>query len=212
MKKNKISKNWLIKQKKDPYYKLSKIKGFRSRSAFKLLEMNNKFKFLKKNTSLLDLGACPGGWSQVASKEITNGKILSVDIKFMEKINNVDFIKGDFLESNIIEKIILYFKDKIDVVLSDMAANTSGNKALDSYRTGELCLKAMDLAKKILSTDGVFLSKVFMGEIFEEINEKAERNFKKVVKYKPLSSKKESKEIYIYCKGILNICYIIKQI
>ena len=205
MKKNKISKNWLIKQKKDPYYKLSKIKGFRSRSAFKLLEMNNKFKFLKKNTSLLDLGACPGGWSQVASKEITNGKILSVDIKFMEKINNVDFIKGDFLESNIIEKIILYFKDKIDVVLSDMAANTSGNKALDSYRTGELCLKAMDLAKKILSTDGVFLSKVFMGEIFEEINEKAERNFKKVVKYKPLSSKKESKEIYIYCKGILNI-------
>ena len=205
MKKNKISKNWLIKQKKDPYYKLSKIKGFRSRSAFKLLEMNNKFKFLKKNTSLLDLGSCPGGWSQVASKEITNGKILSVDIKFMEKINNVDFIKGDFLESNIIEKIILYFKDKIDVVLSDMAANTSGNKALDSYRTGELCLKAMDLAKKILSTDGVFLSKVFMGEIFEEINEKAERNFKKVVKYKPLSSKKESKEIYIYCKGILNI-------
>ena len=205
MKKNKISKNWLIKQKKDPYYKLSKIKGFRSRSAFKLLEMNNKFKFLKKNTSLLDLGACPGGWSQVASKEITNGKILSVDIKFMEKINNVDFIKGDFLESNIIEKIILYFKGKIDVVLSDMAANTSGNKALDSYRTGELCLKAMDLAKKILSTDGVFLSKVFMGEIFEEINEKAERNFKKVVKYKPLSSKKESKEIYIYCKGILNI-------
>ena len=205
MKKNKVSKNWLIKQKKDPYYKLSKIKGFRSRSAFKLLEMNNKFKFLKKNTSLLDLGACPGGWSQVASKEITNGKILSVDIKFMEKINNVDFIKGDFLESNIIEKIILYFKDKIDVVLSDMAANTSGNKALDYYRTGELCLKAMDLAKKILSTDGVFLSKVFMGEIFEEINEKAERNFKKVVKYKPLSSKKESKEIYIYCKGILNI-------
>ena len=205
MKKNKISKNWLIKQKKDPYFKLSKIKGFRSRSAFKLLEMNNKFKFLKKNTSLLDLGACPGGWSQVASKEITNGKILSVDIKFMEKINNVDFIKGDFLESTIIEKIILYFKGKIDVVLSDMAANTSGNKALDSYRTGELCLKAMDLAKKILSTDGVFLSKVFMGEIFEEINEKAERNFKKVVKYKPLSSKKESKEIYIYCKGILNI-------
>ena len=89
MKKNKISKNWLIKQKKDPYYKLSKIKGFRSRSAFKLLEMNNKFKFLKKNTSLLDLGACPGGWSQVASKEITNGKILSVDIKFMEKINSL---------------------------------------------------------------------------------------------------------------------------
>ena len=205
MKKNKISKNWLIKQKKDPFFKLSKIKGFRSRSAFKLIEMNNKFKFLKQNTFLLDLGSSPGGWSQVASKEITKGRILSIDQKFMEKINNVDFIKGDFLTSNIFEKIILYFNDKIDVVLSDMAANTSGNKTLDSYRTGELCLGAMDVATKILSTDGVFLSKVFMGTIFKEINEKATRNFKKVVKYKPLSSKKESKEIYIYCKGILNI-------
>ena len=205
MKKNKISKNWLIKQKRDPFFKLSKIKGFRSRSAFKLIEMNNKFKFLKQNTFLLDLGSSPGGWSQVASKEITKGRILSIDQKFMEKINNVDFIKGDFLTSNIFEKIILYFNDKIDVVLSDMAANTSGNKTLDSYRTGELCLGAMDVATKILSTDGVFLSKVFMGTIFKEINEKAKRSFKKVVKYKPLSSKKESKEIYIYCKGILNI-------
>ena len=205
MKKNKISKNWLIKKKKDPFFKLSKIKGFRSRSSFKLIEMNKKFKFLKQNTFLLDLGSCPGGWSQVASKEITNGKILSVDIKFMEKINNVDFIKGDFLESNIVEKTILYFKDKIDVVLSDMAANTSGNKTLDSYRTGELCLGAMNLATKILSKDGVFLSKAFMGTIFNEINESAKKNFRKVVKYKPLSSKKESKEIYIYCQGILNI-------
>jgi len=167
--------------------------------------MNKKFKFLKQNTLLLDLGSSPGGWSQVARKEITKGKILSVDLKFMEKINNVKFIKGDFLESNIYKEIILYFNDKIDVVLSDMAANTSGNKALDSYRTGQLCLNAMDLSTKILSQDGVFLSKIFMGAIFKEINEKAKKNFKKVVKFKPLSSKKESKEIYIYCKGILKI-------
>ena len=103
------------------------------------------------------------------------------------------------------KKIMLYFNNKIDVVLSDMAANTSGNKALDSYRTGELCLNAMNLSTKILSQDGVFLSKIFMGSIFQEINEIAKKNFKKVVKYKPLSSKKESKEIYIFCKGILNI-------
>ncbi len=205
MKKNKISKNWLIKQKKDPFFKLSKIKGFRSRSSFKLIEMNKKFKFLKQNTFLLDLGSCPGGWSQVASKEITKGKILSIDLKFMEKIDKVDFMQGDFLESNIYEKIIHYFNDKADVVLSDMAANTSGNKTLDSYRTGELCLGAMNLATKILSKDGVFLSKAFMGTIFNEINESAKKNFRKVVKYKPLSSKKESKEIYIYCQGILNI-------
>ena len=101
MKKNKISKNWLIKQKKDYFFRQSRILGYRSRSAFKLLEMNKKFKFLKKNISLLDLGSSPGGWSQVASKEIMKGKILAVDIKSMEKISNVDFIRGNFCDTSI---------------------------------------------------------------------------------------------------------------
>lgn len=203
MKKNKISKNWLIKKKRDPFFIQSKILGYRSRSAFKLIEMNKKFKFLRKNLSLLDLGSSPGGWSQVASKEIIKGEILAVDTKSMEKINKVDFIKGDFLETEICEKIKSYFNGKIDVVLSDMAANTSGNKNLDTYNTGELCLKAMALAQKILNQDGVFLSKLFMGSIYVEINEKANKYFKKVVKYKPSSSRKESREIYIYCKGFV---------
>ncbi len=205
MKKNKISKNWLIEQNKDPFFKQSKIQGYRSRSAFKLIEMNKKFKFIKKNSSLLDLGSCPGGWSQVARKEIIKGKILAVDVRSMEKINNVDFIKGDFREGTIYEKIIVYFNNKADVVLSDAAENTTGNKTLDSYRTGELCINAMNLAKKILTRDGIFLSKIFMGSIFKEINEKAKKCFKKVVIYKPISSKKESKEVYIFCKGILKI-------
>ena len=205
MKKNKISKNWLINQKKDYFFQQSKIDGYRSRSAFKLIEMNKKFKFLKKNLLLLDLGSCPGGWSQVVKKKISRGKILAVDIKYMEKINNVDFIKGDFCKKETHKKIIDYFNYKIDVVLSDIAANTSGNKFLDSYRTGELCLNAMNLAKKILTTEGVFLSKIFMGSIFNEIKELANKSFKKVVIYKPLSSRKESKEIYIFCKGILKI-------
>ncbi len=205
MKKNKISKNWLIKQKKDLYFRKSKIQGYRSRSAFKLIEMNKKFKFLRKNTSLLDLGSSPGGWSQVASREIRTGKILAVDIQPMEKINNVDFVNGDFRKEEIHSKIKSYFNNNIDAVLSDMAANTSGNKSMDSYRTGELCMKAMYLAKEILSNDGIFLSKIFMGSIFLEINKMAKRYFKNVIKYKPLSSKKESKEIYIYCKGVLKI-------
>ena len=205
MKKNKISKNWLIKQKKDLYFIKSKIQGYRSRSAFKLIEMNKKFKFLRKNTSLLDLGSSPGGWSQVASREIRTGKILAVDIQPMEKINNVDFVNGDFCKEEIQNKIKSYFNNNIDAVLSDMAANTSGNKSMDSYRTGELCMKAMYLAKEILSNDGIFLSKIFMGSIFLEINKMAKRYFKNVIKYKPLSSKKESKEIYIYCKGVLKI-------
>ena len=202
MKKNKISKNWLIKKHRDPFFKESKIHGYRSRSAFKLIEMNKKFKIFKKNTNLLDLGSCPGGWSQVAAKVITKGKILAVDIKPMEKINNVSFVLGNLLDSEMHEKIYKYFGKKIDVVISDMAANTTGNKDLDSYKTGELCLEAMQLAKKILDKNGIFISKVFMGSIFMEIQEMAKKHFKNVIKYKPLSSKKESKEIYIYCKGL----------
>ena len=205
MKKNKSSKNWLIKKKKDFYSTQSKAQGYRSRSAFKLIEMNNKFKFLKEKSSLLDLGSCPGGWSQVAAREIKYGKILSIDIKSMQKINYVDFIKGDFNQNEIHQKIMIYFNNKIDVVLSDAAANTTGNKTLDSYRTGELCLNAMDLSNKILSKDGIFLSKLFMGSTFKEINKKAKKYFKRAVIYKPLSSKKESKEIYIFCKGVLKI-------
>ena len=205
MKKNKISKNWINKQHKDPFFKKSKIEGYRSRSAFKLIEIDKKFKFLNKTSYLLDLGSSPGGWTQVASKKITKGKIMALDIKDMEKINNVDFMKGDITNSEIQNKIFTYFNKKIDVVISDMAANTTGNKNLDSYRTGELCLSAMDLALKILTTNGVFISKVFMGSMFQNINKKANKSFNKVVRYKPLSSKRESKEIYIYCKGVMKI-------
>ena len=203
MKKNKISKNWLAKRRKDLYFRESKIQGYRSRAVFKLIEMNNKFKFLKKNSLLIDLGSSPGSWSQFSRKEISKGKILAVDLLPMEEINNVNFINGDFLNKDIYEKIKIYFNNKVDVVLSDMASNTSGNKELDAYRTGELCLNAMNLSKKLLHNNGVFLSKLFMGSIFKEINETAKKSFKKVVIYKPLSSKKESKEIYIYCKGVL---------
>ena len=202
MKKNKISKNWIRKQNKDYFFKQSKIQGYRSRSAFKLIEMNKKFKFLKKNVSVLDLGSSPGGWSQVASKEVDGGKILSIDIKHMQYIKNINFIKGNFFEKETYNKIKVYFNNTVDVVLSDMAPNTSGNKSLDSFRTGDLCLKAMNLSKEILHKDGIFLAKLFMGSIFNEINDTAKKYFKNVVKYKPISSKKESKEIYIFCKGV----------
>ena len=203
MKKNKISKNWLAKQRKDPYFKESKIQGYRSRAVFKLIEMNKKFKFFKKNSLLIDLGSSPGSWTQFAKKEITKGKILAVDMLPMKEIDNVDFINGNFLDKDIFDKIRIYFESKVDIVLSDMASNTSGNKELDAYRTGELCLNAMKLSKKILQDNGVFISKLFMGSVFKDINETAKKSFKKVVIYKPLSSKKESKEIYIYCKDVL---------
>jgi len=202
LKKNKISKNWIIKQHRDPFFIKSKIQGYRSRSAFKLIEMNEKFRFFNKKTNLLDLGSSPGGWSQVAVQKINKGKILAIDINSMDKIKNVHFLKEDILDLKIYDKIYSYFNKKIDVVISDMAANTSGNKDLDSYKTGELYLKGMQIAQKILHENGVFLSKLFMGSVFEEINKKTNKCFKKVIKYKPLSSRKESKEIYIYCKGV----------
>ena len=203
MKKNKTSKNWLNQRGRDIFFKKSKAYGYKSRSAFKLIEMNEKFKFLKDDSFLLDLGSSPGGWCQVTSKKIIKGKILGVDIKIMEKQKNVDFIIGDIENIETQNKIINYFERKIDVVLSDMASNTTGNKNLDSYKTGELCLNAMNLAQKLLNKNGVFIAKLFMGSIFEEIKQKAKKTFKKVVMYKPISSKKESKEVYIYCKDIL---------
>tara|TARA_Y100000590_G_C15603296_1_gene970959 strand:+ start:738 stop:1355 length:618 start_codon:yes stop_codon:yes gene_type:complete len=205
LKKNKAQKNWLNKRRKDIFFNQSKILGYRSRSAFKLIEMNEKFKFINKNTNVLDLGSSPGGWSQVLKNKISVGKIVAVDIKPMDKIDKVIFLQEDLKNPLIYEVIISYFSKKIDLVISDIAANTTGNKNLDSYRTGELCLKSMDLAKKVLHQEGIFLSKIFMGSIFEEIHEKANKCFKKVIKYKPKSSKKESKEIYIYCKGILKV-------
>ena len=202
MKKNKTSKNWIIKQHRDPYFKKSKIEGYRSRSAYKLIEIEKKFKFFRKKMNLIDLGSCPGGWSQVSRKKIIKGKVLAIDIKKMDEIENVNFLKKDLKNEEIYNIILQIFSNqKVDAVISDMAANTTGNKDLDSIQTGELCLIAMNLAIRVLNKNGVFISKLFMSASYNEININAKQNFKKVVIFKPQSSKKESREIYIYCKG-----------
>ena len=203
MKKNKISKNWIIKQHRDPYFKRSRIEGFRSRSAYKLLEIEKKFSFFKKKMNLIDLGSCPGGWAQVSRKKIIEGKVLAIDIKKMEEISKVDFLKTDIRSGEVYNEILkIFINQKVDAVISDMAANTSGNKDLDSIQTGELCLSAMNLALRILNKNGVFISKLFMGISYNEININAKKNFKKVVIFKPKSSRKESREVYIYCKDL----------
>jgi len=204
LKKNKISKNWINKQKRDIYVRESRAQGYRSRSAFKLIEIDKKFNLFKKNIKFLDLGGAPGGWAQVASKNIKNGKILSVDIKYMDPIDNVDFLKGDFRDAQIQEKIFNYFGTRIDLLVSDMALNTTGNKNLDSFTTGNLSILAMDFASNILKKEGIFVSKIFMGSIFDEIRKKAEKVFKNIKIFKPSSSRKESKENYIICKNLSN--------
>ena len=202
MKKNKISKNWINKQKKDIYIIESKKQGYRSRSAFKLIEIDQKFNFLSNTKLFLDLGSAPGGWSQVASKKVKNGRILSVDIKEMLPISNVIFLKGDFTNLETQNNIINFFNTQVDAVVSDMAPNTTGNKELDSIRTGNLCLNALEFSCKILNFKGVFISKIFMGSVFKEIEIQAKKLFKVVSFFKPKSSRKESKEIYIFCKNL----------
>ena len=199
-KKTKKSNSWKIKQHRDQFFKKSKTLGYRSRASFKLIELNDKFKFIKKNSNLLDLGSSPGGWSQVASKIIARGKILSVDIKPMDPIHNVKFLNCNIFDLKTKDKIKDYFKGNLDVIISDMAADTTGNKSLDSIRTNQLCIEVINFASKILKKNGAFATKVFMGEDFIEVKNLAKSLFKNVNFFKPESSRNESKETYLHCK------------
>ena len=202
MKKNKISKEWINRQHRDIYVKKSKQEGFRSRAVYKLKEINDKYKILKNGLSVIDLGAAPGGWSQFVIEKYKNCKLLSIDLKKIEPIGNSFQIIGDFNLESSKEKIINYFKEKIDLVMSDMAVNTTGNKNLDAVVTGELCLEALRFAKDQLKPNGSFVSKIFMGSTFNEIIGEAKLTFKETNIYKPPSSRKESKESFIICKKL----------
>jgi len=201
--KNKISKNWINKQNRDQYFKQSKIEGYRSRAIYKIKEIDEKYKILKNGISLIDLGAAPGSWSQYAAKKIKNGKILSIDLKEIMEIKNTFQVKGDFTEIDCQNKIKKYFSNRVDVIFSDMAVNTSGNKYLDSISTGELCISAIRFSKEILKSKGTFVSKLFMGSAFNDIMKEAKITFKEIRIYKPKASRKESKENFIICKYIL---------
>ena len=198
-KRAKKSRTWVIKQHRDQFFKKAKVLGYRSRSAFKLIELNKKFNFIKKNSNLLDIGSTPGGWSQIASKIITNGKVLAVDITPMEKLNNVIFLNNDFSDEKVQDKILKTFNDKIDIIVSDMAENTTGNKTVDSIRTNNLCADVISFSLRALTKKGSLVCKLFMGEEFLEVKNLAKKNFKNVDFFKPESSRSESKETYIIC-------------
>ena len=202
MKKNKISKNWINKQKRDIYVRQSKLEGYRSRAVYKLQEIQTKFKVINNGMSIVDLGAAPGSWSEFISRKFKNIKLVAIDLKEFDKIENVTHIKGDFTDEITQIKIEKNFDEKIDLVVSDMAVNTTGNKNVDSLVTGELSIEAMNFSLKILKKNGVFVSKIFMGSSFNEIVDSAKKNFKEFHVYKPPSSRKESKENFIICKNL----------
>ena len=200
MKKNRISKNWIIKQKRDIYVRQSLIDGYRARSAYKLIEINKKFKIFKNGLSVVDLGASPGSWSQYIARTVKSGRLVSIDIKSMNEIENTIQIKGDFTNLETQKKIKELFKSKIDVVVSDMAVNTTGIKDIDAIYTGELAMEAINFSKEMLVKEGRFVSKIFLGSSFNEIVALGKKIFKEVKVFKPKSSRKESKESFIICK------------
>ena len=203
MKKNKISKNWVNKQRRDIYVRQSKVDGYRARSVYKLMEIDEKFKIFKGGMSVVDIGAAPGSWSQYVSKVVKSGKIISVDLKEIQRIPNIIQIKGDFTEINIQDQIKSFLKKSSDVVMSDMAINTTGIKNIDAIQTGELCKEAMVFSKDILSEKGYFVSKIFMGSTFNEIVALGKKLFREVKVFKPKSSRKDSKESFIICKNLI---------
>ena len=202
MKKNKISKNWVNKQRRDTYVRQSKVDGYRARSAYKLIEIDEKFKIFKGGLTVIDIGAAPGSWSQYADKVTKNGKLISIDLKKMEPIGSSLQIEGDFTDEGTQEEIKKNINSKVDVVMSDMAVNTTGIKNIDSIQTGELCKEAMVFAKDLLNENGYFISKIFMGGTFNEIVAEGKKYFKEVKVFKPKSSRKDSKESFIICKKL----------
>lgn len=196
------STRWLERQLNDPYVALAKQNGYRSRASFKILEIDEKFKIFKKGFKVLDLGSAPGGWSQVVSKKVGKDNVLAVDILDMAHIDGVKFIQQDFLapeaDSRIMDEI---GGEKYDVVMSDMAANTTGDKSIDHLRTSALVEQAFNFALKVLKSGGVFVAKVFQGGTEPELFKIMKQKFKSVKHFKPDSSRKESVEMYVIAQG-----------
>jgi 23S rRNA (uridine2552-2'-O)-methyltransferase len=202
----KSSKLWILRQNNDFYVKEAKARGYRSRSAFKLIEINKKFKFLKNNLNILDLGSAPGGWSQVCSEINKNGKTLSIDILDMDKIDNVSFYKKDFNDTVFFYFVNNFFENnKVDIVLSDMAVNTTGNKDLDAIKTNSIALDVVNLSRVILKPKSSLLVKIFSGKDENILIKNAKDSFKEIERIKPDSSRKESREMYLLCSDLKTI-------
>ena len=202
----KSSKLWILRQNNDFYVKEAKARGYRSRSAFKLIEINKKFKFLKNDLNILDLGSAPGGWSQVCSEINKNGKTLSIDILDMDKIDNVPFYKKDFNDTDFFDFVNIFFENnKVDIVLSDMAVNTTGNKNLDAIKTNSIALEVVNLSRVILKPKSSLLVKIFSGKDENILIKNAKDSFKNIERIKPDSSRKESREMYLLCSDLKTI-------
>ena len=203
MKKTESQNHWIKRNKNDRFIKLSKHEGYRSRAAYKLLEINEKFKIIKKYSKVADLGASPGGWTQVVSK-LSNNTITAVDKLTMLPIKNCIFIHDD-IENLVNSKNKLIEQNSYDVVLSDMAANSSGHRYTDIAKSEKICYLALNFAIKFLKTNGTFVCKIMRNSIEKNFKNDLSRIFKKTKAFKPSSSRTESKEIYLVALGFNNL-------
>jgi len=198
----KSSQKWLLRQINDPFVERAKLEGWRSRAAFKIIEIDQKFKIFKKNKIVVDLGAAPGGWSQYAVSKVGAGNVLAIDLLEIDSIPGVKFFIQDFLAEDAAEKIIRELGEKkCDILLSDMAANTTGDHQTDHLRIIALLEESLNLAEKILRGGGVFVGKIFQGGSSDEILKKLRANFSSVKYFKPDSSRKDSSEAYLVASG-----------
>lgn len=195
---SKSSRAWMKEHLDDHYVKLAQRDGYRARAAYKLLEINEKLQLIKKGMTVVDLGSAPGSWSQVAGKLVgDNGKLIASDILPMDTLENVTFIQGDFREQEVFDTIMAEVAGKpVDVVLSDMAPNTSGFAAVDQPRMIYLCELAVDFAEQVLEEGGTLVIKVFQGEGSDELRKAMQQKFSKVRSIKPAASRARSKEMY----------------
>ena len=196
---------WYQEKKKEYFYNEAKRKGYRSRSAFKLKQIQNKFKIIRKTDFVLDLGAAPGGWSQVSNEIIgKNGKIIGIDLLNIKPIDGIQFLQEDITEKSTILKIIkIVGENGVDVLLSDMSPNISGNYSIDHANSIHLCKQSLNLVDKILKDNGNFLCKLFMGEEFDDFIKIFKNKFKNVKLYSPPASRKSSSEIYLIGRNFL---------
>ncbi|MEI7994003.1 MAG: 23S rRNA (uridine(2552)-2'-O)-methyltransferase RlmE [Methylococcaceae bacterium] len=203
MGRSKSSSRWMQEHFEDEYVKKAQAQGYRSRAVFKLKEIQDKDQLIKPGMNIVDLGAAPGGWSQFARQLLgKKNKLVALDILPMDALDGVDFIQGDFREETVLEQLFAVLQgEPVNLVMSDMAPNMSGNKGVDLPRAIYLGELALDTAKTVLSKDGSFLVKLFHGEGFESFHNEVQRHFSKVVIRKPKASRPRSNEVYILAKG-----------
>jgi len=203
MKRSKTSARWLREHEEDEFVKRARKEGYRSRSSYKLIEIDEKYRLLRPGMCVVDLGAAPGGWSQVAGKRVgASGRVIAVDVLPMDPLENVQFLQGDFTEEALFERLLaLTAVRPVDLVISDMAPNLSGVKDIDQPRVAYLVELAVDLVDKVLCQDGNLVAKCFEGEGINEIRAALKDRFTKVANFKPRASRGRSREIYVVGSG-----------